>query len=150
MKFTWGTGIFLFLVVFVIGAVAFIIFASRQQVNLVHKDYYEEGVDYSDQMRVNSRSRSFKEELTTKCTNDFFVIEIDEILAAKIDSGNIYLYRPSDYTKDISTSFKSKPGDTPVRFKFNKNDLLTGRYILKFTWYSEGLKYEIDQTVNIR
>ena len=59
MKFNWGTGIFMFLALFLLASAAFIIFAVRQDVNLVHKDYYEKGVDYTEQMNVNSRSTEF-------------------------------------------------------------------------------------------
>ena len=48
MKFNWGTGIFTFIIIFLLLCVAFIIFAVRQGVNLVHDDYYEKGVDYSE------------------------------------------------------------------------------------------------------
>jgi hypothetical protein len=150
MKFNWGTGIFLFLALFLAAAAVFIIFAARQQVNLVHKDYYDEGVDYSEQMRVDARSRTFSHSFKTKCTDDYFVIQVDEKLVAKMDSGNIHLYRPSDFTKDLSSSFIKNEKDFSSGFKLNKKKLLNGRYILKFTWYSEGLKYEVDQPVNIQ
>lgn len=150
MKFTWGTGIFLFLALFLAGATVFIIFASRQQVNLVHKDYYEEGVDYSEQMRIDARSRPFHRAFKTKCTSDFFMIDIEQTLAAKMDSGKIHLYRPSDFKKDISSSFVKNDSAISSRFSLDKSELINGRYILKFTWYAEGLKYEVDQPVNIQ
>jgi len=34
--------------------------------------------------------------------------------------------------------------------KIPKEDLIKGRYILKLSWFSGGLKYEIDKTVNIQ
>jgi len=146
MKFTWGTGIFLFLVLFLTASVAFIIFASRQQVNLVHKDYYEKGVDYSEQMRVNERSKPFVYALSVNSTNDHFIVSIEESLAEKIDSGTLLMFRPSDKTKDISARLLAKA----KKMEFDKQLLINGRYILKFTWYSDGIRYEIDQPVNVQ
>jgi len=146
MKFNWGTGIFVFLVLFVVASAVFIVFASRQQVNLVHKDYYEKGVDYSEQMKVNTRSKPFSRSYTVSSTNEEFLIAISDELAAKIDSGNMYLYRPSDKTKDIILP-------VPAGLKniqFPKEQLIKGRYILKFTWYTDGLRYEVDRPVNIQ
>jgi len=146
MKFTWGTGIFLFLALFLAGSAVFIVFATRQQVNLVHKDYYEKGVDYSEQMRVNERSEPFSNALETRSTNKQFLINIQQSLAEKIDSGSVLMFRPSDNTKDISAKLSARAS----QLEFDKSALISGRYILKFTWYSDGLKYEIDRTVNVQ
>ncbi len=146
MKLNWGTGIFLFLVLFVGASAVFIVFASRQQVNLVHKDYYEKGVDYSEQMKVNTRSKPFSRSFTVSSTSEEFVVAVADELATKIDSGSMYLYRPSDKTKDIimpvSAGLKN--------IQFPKEQLISGRYILKFTWYTDGLRYEVDRPVNIQ
>lgn len=146
MKFNWGTGIFLFLVLFLAGSAAFIIFASRQTVNLVHKDYYEKGVDYSEEIRVKARSKEFIEALNIQSGNESLQITIDPSVAAKIDSGSMYLYRPSDSKRDIT--FTMEPRTSQVAFR--KSDLSNGRYILKFTWYSNGTKYQIQQPVNVQ
>jgi len=146
MKFTWGTGIFLFLVLFLAGSAAFIVFAARQKVNLVHKDYYEKGVDYSEQMRVNERSKPYLHSLDLKNEADFFLVIIETALAEKIDSGNMYMYRPSDSKLDITLPVSERAS----LVQFRKSDLINGRYILKFTWYTEGVKYEVDRPVNIQ
>jgi hypothetical protein len=128
------------------GSVAFIIFASRQHVNLVYKDYYEKGVDYSEQMKVDARSKQFSSLINISSTNDFLLVNIEESLAANIDSGNMHLYRPSDSKKDIKI-----PVEAGLKnMQFRKQDLIHGRYILKFTWYSEGLRYEVDHPLNVQ
>jgi len=128
MKFTWGTGIFLFLVVFVAAAMVFVVFASRQKVNLVHKDYYEKGVDYSEQMRVNERSKPYAHSLSFENDADFFSVNIETDLAEKLDSGSMQMFRPSDSRKDIFLPVSA--GDKQIQF--NKTDLVNGRYVLKF------------------
>ena len=145
-KFTWGTGIFLFLVLFLAASAVFIVFASRQQVNLVHKDYYEKGVDYSEQMRVIERSRPFNQSITINTNDDFLIVDIESKLAAKIDSGSMYLYRPSDKDEDITALVSAH--SSSVQFK--KTDLINGRYILKFSWYTDGTKYEVSRPVNVQ
>lgn len=146
MKFNWGTGIFIFLILFVAGGVGFVIFTLQFDVNLVHKDYYEKGVDYSEQMRMNTRSAAFKDAIQVNSDNKYLVMNIEESLASKIDSGNILLFRPSDSKRDINMSVEKNSSN----ISFSKNDLIKGRYILKFSWYSEGIKYEIDRQVNIQ
>lgn len=146
MKFNWGTGIFTFLVLFVLGGVAFIFFASRQHVNLVHKDYYEKGVDYSEQMKVEARSKKYSRSVKVNSTNDFVLIEIEHSLAERIDSGSVLLFRPSNSRKDVL--FKVQKAESEIIIP--KENLIHGRYILKFYWYTDGLKYEVDQPLNIQ
>ncbi len=69
MKFTWGTGIFIFLILFLLAAAFFIGFAMRQDVNLVHEDYYERGVEYTEHMRTNSRYQLCNGKCSSCCRN---------------------------------------------------------------------------------
>jgi hypothetical protein len=146
MKFNWGTGILVFLILFLMGSVGFIIFASRQYVNLVHKDYYEKGVDYSEQMKVDERSQPFIRSINISSTNEILLVTIEESLASKIDSGIMHLYRPSDSKKDIKVRIDARTQN----MQFRKEDLIHGRYILKFSWYSKGVRFEVDHPVNVR
>lgn len=146
MKFNWGTGIFIFLVLFVVALISFVIFASSHEINLVHKDYYEKGVDYTEQMNVAERSKPFAQAFQTQITDKELVVKFDSALATKIDSGNILLYRPSTFKKDINIQFEKGTSEISI----SKEDLLHGRYILKLYWFSSGLKYEIDKPLNIQ
>ena len=146
MKFNWGTGILIFLIIFLIACAGFIIFAMRQDVNLVYKDYYEKGVNYTDQMDVNARSKPYYNSVQTQLYTDFLSIDFDASLAAKIDSGSVILFRPSSSKQDVSLPLLI----TKNSLKISKKNLISGRYILKLFWYSDGLKYQIDKPVNIQ
>lgn len=151
MKFNWGTGIFLFLVLFLAGAAVFIVFAARQQVNLVHEDYYEEGADYSEQMKMDARSKVYAHSVSTQSNDKFFIVNIEKDLATKIDSGILHLYRPSDKTKDMITNLKAGSVESfSPRYEFDKRALLNGRYILKFSWYTDGVRYQIEKPVSVQ
>ncbi len=145
MKFNWGTGILIFLILFLMAAGVFITFAMRQEVNLVHDDYYERGVDYGDQMKAEARSAVLADSIQSYFENQSLVVDFSHLELMKIDSGSILLYRPSSKSLDLkmpldySTGFMSIPRD----------ELIRGRYILKLNWYSEGLKYEVDKAVQI-
>jgi len=145
MKFNWGTGIVIFLILFLVACAAFIIFALRQDVNLVHKDYYEKGIDYTDQMNVNERSTQFLNKIQINNQNEYLLIGFDESLVAKIDSGKVLLYRPSSSKMDVSLPMVFSENN----LKIPKINLIQGRYIIKLYWYSEGLKYEIDKPVDV-
>ena len=146
MKFNWGTGIFIFLVLFLLACAAFIIFAISQDVNLVHKDYYEKGVNYSEQMNVNARSKQYYSSIHTQLFNEYLRVDFEDSLALKIDSGNVLLYRPSNSRQDIILPLNLVENSILI----SKENLVSGRYILKMTWYFDGQKYQVDKPVNIQ
>ncbi len=146
MKFNWGTGIFIFMTLFLLAAAGFIFFASQQSINLVHKNYYEKGVNYTEQMNIDARSVEYKNSIEISNTDKYLTVTIEKSLSSKIDSGKITMFRPSDYKKDISMPVRRKTS----QINFRKKDLINGRYILKFSWFSESVKYEIDRPVNVQ
>jgi hypothetical protein len=146
MKFNWGTGILVFLILFLSASAVFIFFAMRQDVNLVHDDYYEQGVDYSAQMNVDARSAEYKDSFKTYVEDGSLVVDFEKSLALSVDSGSVLLYRPSSSSLDVSMPF----GLIKSSLKIPRSDLITGRYILKLSWYSSGLKYEVDRTIYIQ
>ncbi len=146
MKFNWGTGILIFLILFLVACAAFIIFAMRQDVNLVHKDYYEKGVDHTDKMNVDARSTQFGDKIQIDYTDEYLLIQFEESMIASIDSGKVLIYRPSG--SKLDALFPMIFSENII--KIPKENLISGRYILKLSWYSEGLKYDIDKPVNFQ
>lgn len=146
MKFNWGTGIFTFIIIFLLLCVAFIIFTFRQGVNLVHKDYYEKGVDYSEELKVKERSMEYIHAFEILYLDKYLVVDIDKNLSAKIDSGTILMFRPSDKKQDIEMPLEANS----EKITFSKANLITGRYILKIQWYSDGEKFEYKRPVNVQ
>ncbi len=145
MKFNWGTGILIFLILFLLACGLFIGFAMRQDVSLVHEDYYEKGADHSQQMLVDARSAQYKNAIETQMKEGVLLIDIEASLATKMDSARFHLYRPSDSKYDILETFEAS--DSPLIIP--GDELITGRYILKVYWSWDGLNYEIDQSVFI-
>ena len=144
IKFNWGTGIFSFLLVFLLASAAFIIFAFRQDVNLVHKDYYEKGASYSDQMEIKARSEQYKDAFfTIQDGNQHLIVGLNKDIEIEVDSGGVKLYRPSDSDYDQDQDFEEQ-----ARISlFLKESLISGRYIATVYWYAQGLQFEISEPV---
>ena len=146
MKFNWGTGIFIFLVIFVITAVSFVIFTLQFDANLVYEDYYEKGVDHTEQMRLENRSRTYSDAFSASSENGAILVSIEENLSSRIDSGNIHVYRPSDRRRDLNVPLTSHQKNLTIP----EDKLISGRYILLIAWYSEGIKYEVKKPVHVQ
>ncbi len=143
MKFHWGTGILIFLILFLLAAGFFIAFAMRQDLSLVHEDYYERGVEHTEHMKMQERSAPYAGALYTKQDESALYVGVDQALATKMDSAFLLLYRPSNQNLDINLPFEASRGELIIPME----RLESGRYILKMTWSFEGLKYEIEHTV---
>lgn len=146
MKFTWGTGVLSFLILFLLAMAALLIFAFRQDVNLVHEDYYEKGVDHNEQMEAEQRGFPYRDLIRTESGADFFVIGIEEELAARIDSGKVVLFRPSDSQYDFKQAWF--PGSKELRI--GRAELIRGRYILQLSWYEASLRHALDFPVEVK
>lgn len=146
MKFNFGTGIAVFLILFVVAIISFVIFAHRQDVNLVHANYYEKGVDHTRQMQKEARSAVFSGQIDLTDNGNFIKIIFQPGLAATIKTGEIIFFRPSDHTKDVSVPLDLK-GNV---FICNKDRLIPGRYIAKIIWQAGNLDYEVDKTFIVK
>jgi len=146
MKFNWGTGILIFLILFLIACAIFIAFAMRQKVELVHEDYYERGVDHSSQMEVDKRSAPYQDAIKAVQLEGTLQISMTDSVAVSCDSARIQLYRPSDNQLDLNMLYDPGRGTLLIPGE----DLVAGRYILKLSWYSGGLRYEADRTLSIQ
>jgi len=145
MKFNWGTGILIFLILFLMAAAVFIGFAMRQDVNLVHEDYYEKGVDYETQMNAEARSVIYRDSIESHFEGQFLWVTFHGSQQLQMDSANVLLYRPSSSSLDLHVPFDFREGV----LKIPGSELYSGRYILKLSWYREGKKYEVDKAIQV-
>jgi len=145
VKFNWGTGVLIFLLLFLAAVITFVVFAFHQDVNMVHRDYYEKGVDHTSTMQKNQRSAAYASLINIKTTNDSVVLVFPPEMRTAVEQGEVLFFRPSDHNKDLSFPLR-KDGD---QMNIDKSNLVPGRYIVKITWTSAGLEYEVDKTIII-
>jgi nitrogen fixation protein FixH len=143
MKFNWGTGVVIFLLIFLAAVITFVVFAFYQDVNMVHRDYYEKGVDHTATMEKEKRSAAYSSLIRIEAAGDSVAIIFPAEIAATVLSGEVLFFRPSDHNKDTSYPLGLK-GPTMM---VSRENLIPGRYIVKLTWTSAGLEYEVDKNV---
>ncbi len=134
MKFNWGTGIFIFLIIFVSLAITFIIFSLQFDTNLVHKDYYEKGLDYDNEIAIAERSKQFADAITVTDENNTVVIEFEENIAKEIETCNIYFFKISDRHQDYQKDYKLIENKIII----DHSNLAKGKYDLRISWKNGG------------
>ncbi len=137
MKFNWGTGILIFLIVFLIGCGFFIAFAMNQNINLVNEEYYQKGANYSEQIEINKRSVKFQSVIYLKDKGDHIAVYFPDNFASELKSGKILFFRPSDNHNDVA--YKMDVTDNVQLVP--KSDLLKGRYLVQLSWESDATYY---------
>jgi hypothetical protein len=137
MKFSWGTGIFIYLILFLTACGIFMWFAFSQKLNLVEEDYYEKGVKYSNQMKLEQRSGKFNSLIYFQENNSELFIYFPDNFNEDLKNGKILFFRPSDNLKDIEFDMDIKNG----RHKIPKEKLIKGRYLVRISWISDQEYY---------
>lgn len=145
MKINWGTGILIFIILFLIAIISFVIFANTQKVKLVEEDYYPKELNFDSQMEKQANAEALIEKVSIGLTTDALIfIHFPEFFNPKQVEGSILIYRPSDDKEDIlyeitldSNSYQVLPA----------KELLPGKYIIKLDWTSEGIEYFQEQVI---
>ncbi len=144
MKFNWGHGILIFIILFLILIGSFVIFALYQSQDLESDDYYDKGAGYSNQIEVNKRSDLYKDNITLTSSQSGVQIGLCKSLASSGDSIHIYFYRPSDKKSDIQFNcLMTEMINLPA------SELKSGRYVVKISWTHKGELFNVNKDLII-
>ena len=140
MKINWGTGI----VIAFIGFIAFIMyFVINMNVNdkynhdLVTEDYYEEELQYQNEIDKLNNANLLEENISYKRTNDGLLIKFPENLDPKNIIGKVFLYRPSNKQLDFEISISL----SKLHLLIPDKRLVDGRWNIKIDWQYNGKSY---------
>lgn len=146
IKFNWGTGIFVFIILFLL-ANAFVIYKSFQQkYDLVDKEYYPQGLEYQKQIDRFANANAFSSDIQIVPSGSDLLITYPTELKNKKINGKVIFFRPSDEEADFSDSIRF---DTSMVQRISADKMLKGKYIAKFFWVMDEKEYAYESTVRI-
>lgn len=129
MKFNFGHGVFL-------GAAAFVVFIFflvsnmlQQDVDLVAKDYYEQGIDFQEQIEKNKLEKSGV--FSPRQEAQTLVFDCDSLPST--GAYHLAFYRPSDAKMDFTAVAHVKEG----KLSFQDSRIAYGDWTITLTW-NEG------------
>ncbi len=147
MKLSWGTGIFAFLIFFVLLGITFVIFSLQYDVNLVYEDYYQKGANYTQTIKEKQRSAKYQNTIfLTEKDKEILINFPDEINSSSIKKGEVLFFRPSDRYKDLSFQLAIENGVMKV---LNK-DLISGRYLVKINWEMNKNSFLVEKEFEVK
>ena len=147
MKFNWGTGIFIFIIIFVSGIGSLIYISFQHDINLVYKDYYPREIDHQRMIEKVRNTKQLDGRIAVTCVNNIVEVGFPEIFRFDKIEGEIQLYRPSDFNKDEVFIINLSDSGTQ---KISTNGLQKGRYIVKIEWAYNETDYYFEKPIHVK
>ncbi|RYZ29082.1 MAG: hypothetical protein EOO10_07460 [Chitinophagaceae bacterium] len=143
MRISWGYKIAIFYLSFVTGILFLVYKANRESFDLVTENYYEAELKYQEVIDQKSNASELSAPPSITHSINSVSIQLPREFAGKAVEGEIYLYRPSNASKDIRKSFNTQDGFYQLLLEKE----LSGSYDLKLTWKTGGKEFLREQKI---
>ena len=147
MKINWGTGIFITIVIFLIGMISLVIISSMQPLNLVTPDYYPKGIDYQQQINRIANTKALDDKMEFVQDNEHIMIGFPTIDSIHQPNGNILFFFPRD--NNLDQEFEINVNDSLFQF-IPKKGMVKGHCIIKINWAQDSIEYYMEQDIMIK
>jgi hypothetical protein len=116
----------------------------RQDISLVSKNYYQEELDYQNQIERERNAQQLREKPSISIANHQLTIAFSYF--EEVDRGELQLFRPSDVRFDKTFPLRPLEADKEV---FDIRDLPPGMYKARMQWSMLGKEYYLEQILNL-
>jgi hypothetical protein len=144
MKFNWGTGIFIVILLFVMAVVAFLIYTSNMDMKLVEDNYYDKELAYQDRIDKLNNTASLPWKINISQVPGTLIIQFPQSDTALAPSGSLLFYRPSDSDKDFSVPIQLNDSSRQV---IDIRGVNKGKWVIKLDWKMGGKEYYYEEEV---
>jgi len=147
VKISWGVGISIIIIVFMLISIGLIYFAFNQDVNLVREDYYEAEINFGKKMETVKRTDQLTEKLEIILMSEYIQLKFPKMLDADKIFGTIFLYRPSNRDMDINLPIQLD--STKMQF-INTNNLIKGMWKIQVEWNADTNSFYNDKILMVQ
>jgi len=138
MRIGWGWKVTIILTLFVGYIVFFLIQALNFHGDLVTEDYYDQELQYQDNIDAQTNFKQLKDSVSILALDEYIQVELPQCDSYE---GELILYRPSNAKLDKRYPIKGEKVYIP------KSDLKDGKYQLKISWKSKNKVYYTEQSL---
>jgi hypothetical protein len=146
IKFDWGTGIFIFIALFLLANAVVIYFSFQQKNDLVAKEYYPQGLEYQMQIDRFAEANALSAKIVINEDKEGLIIKYPDDLKGKNLQGEVVFFRPSDENADFQDSIRF---DTAMIQHIPIDKFIRGKYVAKFFWKMDGKEYAHESTFRV-
>ncbi len=147
MKISWGIGISITIIVFMLVSFWLIYFSFNQEVNLVRDDYYEAEVKFNEKMETIKRTDLLAENLNINLTERDIKISFPKIVKLNNVNGTILLYRPSDRNIDIKLPIQVDSSGTQL---ISTKNMISGMWKVQVEWAVDSTSYYNEKIIMVQ
>ncbi|GAB4325543.1 MAG: FixH family protein [Bacteroidales bacterium] len=144
MKWNWGTGIFIAILLFMAFIITLVVFTTRQDYDLVEKDYYPKALAYQQQIDKRQNLIDLNARVVAVLSDDKILIQFPEQFSGKKIEGTIHFYKPDSKANDLILEIEA---DTTGKAVVERNRLAPGKYLIKVDFTVNGTGYYQEVTL---
>jgi hypothetical protein len=143
---SWGIKIAALYIAFA-GMIVFLVFrTSRENIDLVTDDYYQQELQYQDRIDQNTAANKLGAQPVVRISDGQVEIIFPDSVVKQGISGQAVFYRPSDASKDLVIELNT---DSEGVQAVDLARFITGSYQLKLNWVSDGQPYYFETQLYI-
>lgn len=147
-KLDWGKGIFIAIVVFIIGIMSMVSYIISLDFYLVNNNHYEEGVEYQGTIDGKLRADSLGNPVVILFDEERIALKVmfPEEIMEKAQEGTINLYRPNDSALDRKMPIEFSAGNTQI---IPMERMPKGKWVLTINWIMDDKEYIEEKVIII-
>jgi nitrogen fixation protein FixH len=138
----WPHAIICWFALFITAIVVWIVYASRQRMDLVNSDYYAQEILYQNRIDAAARAHG-KAELAYDAAKQLITIQIPD--AQKISDGEIHFYCPNNAKLDHTLKLALNAGTQQL----DSRSLRAGLWKVRVHWKADGADFYSDKSIVI-
>lgn len=146
IKFNWGTGIVLALVIMVSGMIYLVSIALRQNDDLVDNDYYQKSIAYQQHIDEVRNNDALTEKIRFELSSESLKLSFPKLANSQEYEGEIHFYSPVEEKRDMKLKIKL---DSTYNQFIDLKSLEKGRYQVKIDWKASKVSYYQEEEIAV-
>lgn len=142
---SWGKGIILVYVLFILGIGVLVYKSMTKNIDLVTENYYEKEIKYQDQIDKINNTNSLKEVIRVEAIDNSVIVNYPA--GTNKISGDISFYKPSDAKEDFKIIIEH---GTDLKQLISTEKLTKGLWKVQINWAMDGKEYFNEEKIMIQ
>ncbi len=145
IKFNWGTGIVIAMLLFMIFILSFVyktIAIDKYEHHLVSEDYYKDELYYQEEIDKLNNASKLSENITLSNSSQGVTIQFPNNMDFNKIKGTIHFQRRSNYKLDFDKEIKLNDHFVIIP----DSSLVSGKWIVKIDWQYNDEKYLLKES----
>jgi hypothetical protein len=143
---SWGVRITVLYMSFVTLILSLVYITTKNKDELESKDYYRQELDYQNKIDAIRNANNLATPVSYEVKGKAIVIAVPAELRGETFKGEVFLFKPSDSTKDLTLNFTP---DADGKALVESSKIQPGVYKMKITISNNNKKYIKEEVINI-